>query len=127
MPTEPSATELTKMATAMGEHHPELATVTRPTLTDDAFGGQSEADTVINTNVPCNIYPAGEGDLEQLVAQKISATGVWTICFLAGQDVKIGDLVTITSKGSFKLRVEAVLSPETYEVERRVLGSAIVT
>jgi hypothetical protein len=61
------------------------------------------------------------------VAQKIAATGVWTIVFMAGQDIALGDLVTVTTKGSFKLRVEAILSPETYEVERRVLGSAVIT
>lgn len=94
---------------------------------DDAYGGRSPggADTRIAQGVPCYIESGAEHVQERALLAKIENVQAFTVALPANTDVQVRDHLVLLTRGNDRLRVEAVLAPESWEVERHVIASEI--
>jgi hypothetical protein len=95
----------------------------RETLTDDAFGGQGTVEALVTSGLACKLQ---SGVVHEQTVPEIAAlrnVHVFTVSLPAETDVRLQDNLVITSKDNLKLRVQAVLSPETNELSRPVIAT----
>lgn len=97
----------------------------RETLSTDAYGGQaSGSEVLVQESIPCSVQ---SGVAHEQTVPEISAlrnVHVFTIFLPAETDVRVQDNLLITSKDNLKLRVQAVLRPETNELLRPVIATS---
>ena len=95
--------------------------IQRAAKASDGYGGFSETWATIAT-VNCNMAQPTAALMQQY-AQKLGNQKLFMVRLPANQDVKRDDQLIIASD---TLRVQAVLTPRTYETARRVLASEVV-
>lgn len=114
--------ELDQLRAELGRYYPDECTISRHSSADDNYGGTTETPTVIATAVPCAIEGGVAHDQERMIAEKIQEREFFTIVMPAFTDVQVDDTITVTSQPGMEVRVAGVIGPESYELERRVLG-----
>lgn len=111
-----TADELAAMrATAEGVL-PDTAQVQRRTLTPDGAGGHAESWNTVAI-VACRIAPSGQSLQEQVIAERLTATSIWTITLPAETDVQPADRLLVDAR---TFEVVGVLA-RSEEIARRVV------
>lgn len=93
---------------------------------DDAYGGTtvvSEAAT--QTGVQCMIESGAAQEQTRAMLAKISGVQIFTITLPAGTEIEVGDHIMVTTQSNMHLRVQAVMAPESYELERKVIANVL--
>jgi len=90
----------------------------------DAYGGWgNNPESLRVSGVPCSIESGAEHVQTRALLAKIENTQAFTVTLPADTDVLVGDHLVITTQNSDRLRVEAVMAPESWEIERRVIAT----
>ncbi len=118
--------EMLSLRTEVQTWYEDSVTIIRRTIAEDAFGGEDEtAETMIATGVKCFVESSpGREQLTPFLAN-LAEEHLFIIYLPAEQDVKLGDFLVLTSQGSIELRVQAVLAPESLDIELMVAASTL--
>jgi hypothetical protein len=102
----------------------DVCDIYRMTVTEDNYGGHGEsAEVVIASGVSCSVDP-GAAHAQTITMLGLQRPDTLFIIYLpADQDVKVGDHIIVTSKSNMHVRVQALMAPQTDEVERMVITS----
>ncbi len=111
-----SAEELAVIRGDVLELQPDTAQIQRRTLTPDGAGGHAESWNTVAT-VACRIAPSGLSPQEQVIAERLTATSIWTITLPALTDVRPADRLLV---GARTFEVVGVLA-RSEEIARRVV------
>lgn len=98
----------------------------RPVLVDDAYGGTGEtSESAIRTGVEC--FLESTPGREQIIPLLASLRGehIYIVYLPATEDVRVGDHLMVTSRGNLHLRVQAVMNPESLDIEYIVAASTL--
>lgn len=98
--------------------------------TDDPYGGRgrSHGANPLYSAVPCAIDPGAGQNQELLTLANITEVELFTVSLPAKTDVLVGDHLRVHKDGEeLHLNVRAVMGPESYEVERRVIATEVGT
>lgn len=103
----------------------DVCDIRRRTRSSDAFGGESETDTVVATGVICDISAQVQAMRPtDVLASQIEIRQLYTVSMPAGTDVKFHDRLVITSwTPNQEMVVQSVLTPESWEMERQCVCS----
>ena len=96
---------------------PNVATITRPTFTIDAYGGSTPSYSTVASNVPCSWKSTGNDAKEYVRALKITGVATYAIELPNEVDVKSQDRIIIGAQGSE--------SAHTFEVKGIVRKSGV--
>lgn len=92
----------------------------------DGYGGYStDPETVKQVGVACTIESGAEHVQTRALLAKIENVQAFAVTFPANTDVAVDDILIITSRANLRLRVEGVMAPESWEIERRVIASQL--
>jgi len=123
MPDTPSLEELTSVRSELTGWMPDVCTISRVNRADDEWGGQEDTDTPFLQGIRCSIESgAGQEQLE-VILDRVRGVQIYTVTFPALTDVRVNDKLIITSQNNLELRVQAVMDPESWELERRAIAS----
>lgn len=86
----------------------------------DGAGGSSEVDTTIATVNGNLAQPSGQ--LMQNYDYLIGTTTTWMVRLPVGTNVLENDILLV---GSLKLRVQAILQPQSYQTSLRLLAAEV--
>ena len=102
----------------------DFCDIYRMTFTDDEFGGSGEtAETVIAQGVTCMVDP-GSAHVQTITMIGFQRPDTLFIVYLpAEQDIVVSDHIVVTTMEDLHLRVQAVMAPETDEIERMVIAN----
>lgn len=120
-----TAGELAGMRTDLVNWMPDLCDITRSTKSRDGYGGEHEVPAVIASGVHCDLYPQVQAIRPtEVIGGQLDIRQLWNISLPTGTDVAPGDEITITTKTpNIKAHVQSVLTPESYDMELRVVAS----
>ncbi len=116
-----SATDLAAMRSTVDASLPDVAQVQRRTLTSDGAGGYTESWNTVAT-VACRVAPSGQSPQERVIAERLTATSVWTITLPAETDVRPADRLLV---GTRTFEVAGVLA-RSEEIARRVICTEVL-
>lgn len=124
MPVTP--TELDALRSEVQTWYTDTCDIYRPTITEDAYGGEDEtASTLLYSTVPCFLESTpGRDQIAPLIAA-LREAHIFVVYLPATDDVQIGDDLVITSRDDLRLRVQAVMNPETLDIELIVAASTL--
>lgn len=92
--------------------------------TDDDYGGiDDRTETLFQSHVSCMIESSTAHEQTRVVMGVLRETQLFTVTLPALTEINVGDHVIVTTQSNLHLRVQAVLNPESWEIERRVIGS----
>lgn len=123
-----TAVELADLRQAVTDWNPDRVTISRKgsDSTDDYGGyGNTGGYSTVASNVAVTLESSPKNDQERTIYSLIGDTHAFFVTFPALQDVQIDDKIVVTSQSNLTLRVTAVISPESYELERRVLATTL--
>ncbi len=116
-----TADELAAMREEVEASLPDTAQVQRRTLTPDGAGGFGESWQTVAT-VACRVAPSGRSPDEQVIAERLTTTSVWTLTLPADTDVRPTDRIVV---GARTFEVVASLA-RSDEIARRVVVTEVV-
>lgn len=92
---------------------------------DDPYGGSgsTSAGTLVLEDIQCSIESGAEHVQTRALLAKIENVQAFTVTFPALTDVRLGDHLVISTQNADRLRVQAVMAPESWEIERRVIAT----
>ena len=93
-----NADDLASLRALQEENMPDLSTIERQTLADDASGGQSDAWQQVAAGVKCRIDASGRDPQAREMAARLGVAVVYVVIFPVGTDAQEGDRVTITGR-----------------------------
>ena len=104
----------------------DLVDVFEKGITDDPYSGHSTdaMETRTMEGVPCAIESGAALEQLSVIAGKVQGTQLFTVTLPAGTAVVVGNHLIVTSRNNLHLTVQAVIGPESYEVERRVIATS---
>ena len=108
--------DLARMRGAQESIMTDTCQVQRRTLTPDGAGGHAESWNTVAT-VACRVAPSGRSPQEQVIAERLTATSIWTITLPALTDVQPADRLLV---GARTFEVVGVLA-RSEEIARRVV------
>lgn len=123
MPGNLSTEELSLLRTGVESWFTDTCDVYRITKEDDEYGGEGETETRIQIGVPCMLETGAAHEQVRALMGKLQGVELVLVSLPAGTDVNVEDHLVLTSQSNMHLRVQAVMDPESYEVERRVVAS----
>lgn len=125
MPDILTTAEMTSMRSDVQAWYNHVCKITRNTKTADNYGGQTFTPAVIATGVKCDIQPGVQTlRTTEVIGEQVESRLTYTILLPPGTDVKIHDLITITSvTPNRELTVAAVLDPVSWEIEQSVVAT----
>lgn len=93
----------------------------------DAYGGYGSTDpeAVVAAGVKCTVESGAEHVQERALLAKIENVQAFTVTLPANTDVRVDDHLVLTSRNNDRLRVEAVMAPESWEIERRTIATEL--
>ncbi len=96
----------------------------RETTASDPYGGQGTTEALVTESIPCSLQSgvAHEQTVPEIAA--LRNVHVFTVFLPAETDVRVQDNLVLTSQANLKLRVQAVLRPETNELLRPVIATS---
>jgi hypothetical protein len=95
---------------------------------DDVYGGRSRDHGPNPTiaGLPCTVDPGAGQDQERLTLGGVTEIEVFIISLPALTDVQVGDHLRVHKSGEeLHVYVRAVMAPESYEIERRVVCTEV--
>lgn len=113
-----TAADIACLSEAVADALPDVGSISRPTDTPDAFGGQMRTWTTIATNVPCRLAPETRRPVEEERGGVLVAVGDHVITFAAGTDIAERDRVVI---GAWTFEVVGVRLRGALELTRRAV------
>lgn len=123
-----TATELTDLQGAMAAWNPDTCSIYRKTpITDDSYGGHGNTTgyTLQQAGVSCTIESSPKNDQERSFLGLVGDSQAFFITLPADTNVLIDDRLTITTRSNMNVRVMAVIGPESWELERKVLTTRL--
>lgn len=114
-----------ELASLQGEAEvwmPDRAIIYRLTNADDEYGGESSVEAQIKADVPLTIESGAAQEQLAVLGDAVRGVQIYTLTFPAGTDVEVSDHVAILNHGSLDLTVQAVMDPESWEIERRAIA-----
>lgn len=120
--------ELTDLRTAISDWGPDRVTIYRKgSRSGDNYGGYGNTGSysTIQSNVKCTLESSPKDNQERTIYSLIGDTHAFFVSMPALTDVQIDDKLVVTTQSNLALRVTAVISPESYELERRVLATTL--
>jgi hypothetical protein len=101
---------------------PDRGIIYRLTKTDDEYGGQTETEAEIKADVPLTIESGASHEQLEVLGDAVRGSQIFTLTFPAGTDVQVTDHVAVLDHGGLDLTVQAVMDPESWEIERRAIA-----
>lgn len=80
---------------ALAESLTDVCSISRPTDTADAFGGQARTWSTVAASVPCRIAPETRRPVEEGREGRFAVIGDYVVTLPAGQDVTERDRIVI--------------------------------
>lgn len=112
--------------------YPDLCSLYRgtPTSGGDPYGGYdpepTEPGDLVLAAIPCLVESgSGHEQILNLFGGGAVNYQIFIIHVPPTVDVRVDDHLIITSKDNQHLRVQAVLAPESYEIDRMVVGNEL--
>lgn len=115
--------EITLLRQEVNSWLTDVCDLYRETLTDDSYGGQETVEALVQGGIACKVQ---SGVVHEQTVPEIAAlrnVHIFTVTLPATTDVRLQDNLVITSMDNLKVRVQAVLAPETNELGRRVIAT----
>ncbi len=113
--------------------YPDLCNIYRgtPTSGGDEYGGYdpdpTEPGDLVASDIKCLCESgAGHEQIVNLIAEARNFQ-IFRVHLPAGTDVRVNDHLIISTQGALHLRVQAVMAPESYEIDRIVVGNELAT
>lgn len=100
----------------------------RSTGSEDVYGGRGRAHsgTALYSAVPCTVESGAGQEQERLTLGGLTEMQMFTVSLPALQSVLVGDhLKVYKGTETLHLHVRAVMGPESYELERKVVCTEI--
>lgn len=117
--------ELASLRSSLVSWYPDVATIYRKALeSQDDYGGYGTTSprVLLAQGVPCDIDSSPKNDQERILAGTlVGDTQIYFVTIPANRDIAIDDKIILTSRNGLSLRVLAVLAPESWELERRLI------
>lgn len=103
----------------------DTCNILRRTRLADAYGGETEASTVVAEGVICDISAQVQAMRPtDVLAAQIEIRQLYTVSMPAGTDVQFHDRLLVTSwTPNREMVVQSVLTPESWELERQCVCS----
>lgn len=101
---------------------PERSIIYRLTRVDDAYGGEAETEAEFSSDVPLAIESGAAQEQLEILGDAVIGSQIFTLTFPAGTDVRVTDHVAVLNHGGLDLTVQAVMDPESWEIERRAIA-----
>ena len=117
-----TATELAAMRATQATAMPDTCVISRPTLTPDGAGGQTEGFATVAT-VACRVGPMGNRGEERAIAERMGAVTPYMVTVPTTTDVRTQDRIVV---GARTFEVATVLDTEAWETARRVACIEVV-
>lgn len=114
-----SAREIAELAADVALVQPSTITLTRASSASDGLGGRSNTFATV-AQYAARVTPISTQEAEEEIGAKIKNGTYYRIALPAGTDARLGDRITFSG---LTLSVEAVATPSTLEVERRVIAT----
>lgn len=95
----------------------------RETHVEDPYGGHTDVEALVVSGLACKVQ---SGIVHEQTVPELAAlrnVHVFTVTFSAEMDVRLQDNLVVTSMDNLKLRVQAILAPETNELSRDVIAT----
>ena len=129
-----TSTELQLLRQEAQVWYPDLCDIYRGTVSTpggDDYGGWEdnveEPSDLVYTDLKCMVESgSGHEQILNLLAEARNYQ-IFRVHLSPDVDVRVGDHLIITSKGAQHLRVQAVLAPESYEIDRIVIANELAT
>lgn len=122
--------ELNSLRNSLVNWFPDTTTIYRKaTQAEDEYGGYgtTSARILLASSVPCDLDSSPKNDQERILAGSlITDAQTYFVTLPANRDVQVDDKLIITSRPGLNLRVLAVLAPESWELERRLITTKFV-
>lgn len=117
--------ELLSLRNSLSSWYPDSATIYRKSAeSQDDYGGYGTTAprVLLSQNIPCEIDSSPKNDQERILAGSlVSDTQMYFVTIPANREVIVDDQIILTSRNGLALRVLAVLAPESWELERRLI------
>ena len=123
MPDTPSSTELMALRDEVAGWMPDRCNILRVTQAEDSAGGVEDTETQVASAVLCEVQSGVAQEQVHLVGGRLENVQLFTITFPALTDVRVSDHLLITTQANRHLIVQAVVAPESWEIERRVIAT----
>lgn len=123
-----TSVELADLRQAITDWNPDRVTISRKgSDSSDDYGGYGNTGSysTVASNVPVTLESSPKNDQERTIYSLIGDTHAYFVTFPALQDVQIDDKLVVTTQNNLTLRVTAAISPESYELERRILATTL--
>lgn len=118
--------ELADLRSATESWFTDILDIYRGAVSSDPYGGEGEgAEGLVAQAVPCAIESSAEHVQERALLAIIGDVQAFTVTVPAETDIQVDDRVVLTSRGNDSLRVQAVMAPESWEIERRVIATEL--
>lgn len=95
---------------------------------DDVYGGRGRDHGANPTlsGIKCTVESGAGQEQERLTLGGLTELQVFTVSLPAKTSVKVGDHLVVHKDGEdLHLHVRAVMGPESYETERKVIGTEV--
>lgn len=115
------AGELEGLRSEVESFFDQVLDIYRPaSASSDAYGGYGEgAFSLVQANVPCEIYPGIAHVVDLLDQGQLVDTQLYTITVAVGTDIQKGDQVVV---GDLRLSVNVVFWPESQAMQLRFVA-----
>lgn len=113
-----NACDLAKLAEDVALVQTDSITLTRASSASDGLGGRTNTFSTVAT-YDARVAPVSTQQAEEEVGARLKDGMYYRVSLPAGTDIRTGDRI---SYGSLVLSVEAVMSPGTLEIERKVFA-----
>jgi hypothetical protein len=125
--------ELTLLREESQVWYPDLCNLYRgtPTTGGDDYGGYdpspSEPGDLVQADIPCMVESGASHEQILILAGEARNFQIFRVHMSPTIDPHVDDHLIITTMGDQHLRVQAVLAPESYEIDRIVIGNELAT
>jgi hypothetical protein len=116
VPTTPSTAEITKSRAEWAKWLEDTADVIRTVRTRDAYGGETETDETVVSDLPISMTSPVYPGTEQVVGGRQTQVTDSVIAFPVGSDVRISDRLVITSQANRTFEVLYLSAPASYQL-----------
>ena len=115
-PAQPTVTEIANARTEYNKWLEDRADVIRTTRTRDQYGGESEVDNTVISDLPVSMTSPVLPGTEQVVGGRQTQVTDTVIAFPVATDVRISDRLKLTTQGDRMFEVLYLSAPSTYHL-----------
>lgn len=119
--TELFPSEMDDLRSEVAKWYPDTVSIYTVARADDAYGGSAFTSTLLVADVPCMVESGAAHEQTRAMIGKLVGTQLFTITFAPGIAVQVGDYIEITSRDNEQARVQAVMEPESWDIEFSII------